>query len=297
MGHPMLNFVLISVLVTILFPPGQTQDLIFQYGYVVKIYYAPLNPEEKPLRCTAAIYNSNWVVTSARCALYSWRRKNGHATHDYADLLYGEDKQMVHCKPDELSKYRFIIDVALPPGLNETIEGNPDPNNDIALLKVNKPFNFSKFVTAIRTATSQKECDQNKGVTLGWGVTGGGEPETGWTSMLRKIEIDLLTQDDCKGKIPDFNTENRICGQAAKKTKWAKDSTCKSDTGGPLVKIQEIKLKQAPVPKKVPMLCGVLPISVCDRTDVNKADIVEYYSNVPPKSNWIKKVAGKQNGI
>ena len=86
----------------------------------------------------------------------------GNPTHDYGDLLYGEDTPLPRCKPQNSDQYRYIVDVALPPGLEKTINGTADPALDIAMLKVNIPFKFSKVLKAIRVPESPKECDLSK---------------------------------------------------------------------------------------------------------------------------------------
>ena len=124
--------------------------------------YSPIKPDEKPLRCTGAIYNENWIITSAKCALYSWRRKSGDPSHDYGDVQFGGETPLPKCKPADADQYRYIEDVALPPGLEKTIEGTPDPGLDIAMLKVNAPFKLSKSQKAIRLPESKTECEPSK---------------------------------------------------------------------------------------------------------------------------------------
>ena len=145
---------------------------------------------------------------------------------------------------------------------------------------------------------SQNFCIQNvdnsSSLFLGYGVTGGNEPENGWASALRGIDMEDQTPAECKAKFKDFDTENRFCMRAKK----SKDSSCRSDTGGPLMKMQRMNEDRfASVFMIKTTLCGVLPISVCDRTDVNTEEVIEYFSHVAPKFDWIKKVAGKQTGI
>ena len=129
-------------------------------------------------------------------------------------------------------------------------------------------------------------------------MTNGGTAEEQWNNELRKIDMDVLDGNECKEKIKNFHPAVRVCSKGAKDSKSGKESTCNSDIGGPFVKMIEIKLKQAPVASKYPFLCGVLPITACERTDdVDKANVVEYYSNVLKHANWIRKVGGKQVGI
>ena len=109
--------------------------------------------------------------------------------------------------------------------------------------------------------------------------------------------MDVLADPDCQESVPGIDLGSRFCVRGAKDTKSAKEKSAKADTGGPLVKMTEIKLKQAPVATKFPFLCGVLPIASADRTDLNQEKVVEYFSIVVKHVNWIKKVGGKQNGI
>ena len=109
--------------------------------------------------------------------------------------------------------------------------------------------------------------------------------------------MDVLADKECKESIPNIDLASRMCLRGAKDSKSAKETSAKADTGGPLVKMTEIKLKQAPVATKFPFICGVLPIASGDRTDLVQGNVVEYFSAVLKHVNWIKKVGGKQNGI
>ena len=129
---------------------------------MVKVNFNPAKDGEKAIRCSGAIYNSNWIITSARCALYAWRRKRGNPTHDYGDIGYGDNPLMTECKPEDVGRARWVIDVALPPGLNETIEGTPAQDKDIAMLKMQKPLDLGKQMKAIRIPENAKECAPSK---------------------------------------------------------------------------------------------------------------------------------------
>ena len=88
----------------------------------------------------------------------------------------------------------------------------------------------------------------------------------GVTAEGRKMKMKMLPGDECKSKLSGFNVGSRSCAVSGDSKNVS--LTYYSDAGGPLSKIVLIDSWQAPVPIGELYLCGILPISMNDRMDL-----------------------------
>ena len=102
-------------------------------------------------------------------------------------------------------------------------------NNDIALLRLEEPLEFSENVKKIGLATKSSTLEQGPNAeVIGFGVT-----ETGKVSTtLQKAKVRLLSSETCK-KFSDesFSAKNHLCAANYNE----KRDACKGDSGGPLI--------------------------------------------------------------
>jgi len=266
-----------------------TPALLLLHPYVVKVSYSPLSPHAKPLRCTGSLYNRNWIVTSARCAVPTLEMLKGKPTHDYGDIDAGDDEPLEKCKPEDVGKIRYIVDAKLPPEAMAALKNNGSLDDfDISMVKVNKPFLFSKTMKAIRIPQTPKDCDEKSDAyIMGFGKAG--DEDKTWQRKLRKINVKVATEADSKTADTTFNPEFRIVTKSE-----GDDSTCGSDLGAPQVHNVKINLKQAPVDIYYPFLCGVLRRTFCEDKEAGRPEGHEFFAKVMHWKAWIKSVGGAQ---
>ncbi|XP_046675171.1 trypsin-like [Homalodisca vitripennis] len=105
-------------------------------------------------------------------------------------------------------------------------------DNDIAILELDSPVTLYK--TSVRTACLPNSDDEDytgrSATVAGWGRLAERKKKT--SELLRKVEVPILSESECKSKgYPDSKiTENMIC---AGYTDGKKDA-CQGDSGGPL---------------------------------------------------------------
>ena len=99
-------------------------------------------------------------------------------------------------------------------------------NNDIALIKTDKPFEWDEYVSPV--CLPIKKLDIRKGFGI---ISGFGQMENGLNSYeLLWARIEMLSHSECKrGPNRDELTKNMICAGGGKV------DSCQGDSGGPLV--------------------------------------------------------------
>ncbi|XP_038594133.1 tryptase-like [Micropterus salmoides] len=109
---------------------------------------------------------------------------------------------------------------------------NKIPNdNDIALLKLSSPVNFTDYIRPVCLAAAGSVF--NAGTTC-W-VTGWGDIQYGvslpYPQNLQEVSVPIVSNDECYTAYGGKITSNMICAGVAQ---GGKDS-CQGDSGGPLV--------------------------------------------------------------
>ncbi|CAG7713015.1 unnamed protein product [Allacma fusca] len=285
-----LAFFLLATILSLHAQDKKAPELLLLNPYVVKVTYSPLKPEGEAIRCTGAVYNKLWIITSARCALPTLKMMENKPTHDYGDINTGDDEPLRDCKPTDVSKVRYIVQAQLPPEAKAALAKNESLDDfDISMVKVNKPFVYTKLLKAIRVSGAPKDCaESNEAYIMGFGAAA--DTDKKWVRKLRKIKSKTETEADSQKSDSTFNKETRTVTKSLDK-----DSTCGCDLGAPLVNNVKINLKQAPVDIYHQFLCGVLRRTNCEDKGSGRPEDIEFFARVPNWIKWIQKVGGKQD--
>ncbi|OXA61680.1 trypsin-1 [Folsomia candida] len=160
--------------------------------------------------CGGSIIDTYWVVTAAHCVT----RPDFKLTAGEHDLRKFEGTEQTVS----------AVKIVQHPEYNKaTFE------NDIALVKVFPPFNYTEFIKNFQLPSIHFIAAGNV-TTAGWGVLEEGSTQV--SPVLRKVTVSVFPNIDCSktyGK--DFHTEKMIC--AADKN-GGKDA-CQGDSGGALL--------------------------------------------------------------
>ncbi|XP_046987450.1 trypsin-1-like isoform X2 [Schistocerca americana] len=141
-------------------------------------------------------------------------------------------------------------------------------DNDIALIKVDPPFNLSTTVQPAHLPVSGREPPQGSSATVtGWGVTR--EGSRSGSKFLQQAKLYILPRNECLKTYPQF-TKTMLC---AGDRSGGHDS-CQGDSGGPLT------------------VNGTLVGLVSFWRGCGRPGIPGVYSNVASLRNWIGKNTG-----
>lgn len=105
-------------------------------------------------------------------------------------------------------------------------------NNDIAILKLNKPIAFSDNLRPACLPTAGESFAGDVGIITGWGALS----ESGQTSAtLQEVLVPIITNEECLAVFPGAVTDNMFCAGY----KMGKKDACQGDSGGPLHVLQK----------------------------------------------------------
>lgn len=176
-------------------------------------WQALLTYSGQPL-CGAVLISPNWVVTAAHCLV----KKDKKVLH----VILGEHK-VDHPDGNEVT-----INVANYILHEKYIKRTSD--NDIALVRLEKAVNYTKFIVPICLPEVQFAVDILSLVKLstvsGWGRLSESGPTA---AVLQRVELQRIRTQECV-EISKMNvTENMFCAGF----KEGKQDSCKGDSGGP----------------------------------------------------------------
>ncbi|KAF9801678.1 hypothetical protein SFRURICE_018235 [Spodoptera frugiperda] len=171
---------------------------------------------EKAFGCAASLINDRFVISAAHCMKgFMWflfRVKFGE--HDRCD------------KNQQALMTRYVVKVI---AHNFTLT---DLSNDIALLKLNKPVEYSYAVKPVCLPTNDdKSYTSQTAIVAGWGAMN----ETGkWSCTVREAELPVLSNEACRNT--NYNaTKIKEVMMCAGFPETAHKDACTGDSGGPLI--------------------------------------------------------------
>uniref|UniRef100_A0A3Q2PQC6 Peptidase S1 domain-containing protein n=1 Tax=Fundulus heteroclitus TaxID=8078 RepID=A0A3Q2PQC6_FUNHE len=162
--------------------------------------------------CGGSLINDQWVMTAAQLDAIKHSLKLKLRGALYAQSYYWQSMSQIIIHPD----YN--------PGTS---------NNDIALLKLSQPVNFTSYISPVCLAASNSTFSSGVNTWItGWGNIGTPLPSP---QNLMELEVPVVENSQCNSSYGgNIITDSMIC---AGLQEGGKDS-CQGDSGGPMVSKQ-----------------------------------------------------------
>ena len=160
--------------------------------------------------CGGVFIARNWVMTAAHCVdggLDPAMIQVLAGTHDLTEGGEYIDVKRIRIHPD------FSADAFI--------------SSDMALLEIDGEFMYPR-IELLTPDRIEMSAPGTTATVIGWGLTSvGGEA----SEILRKLEAEIISNDECKTHLSENILETTIC--AGKQ--GSSESTCNGDSGGPLM--------------------------------------------------------------
>ncbi|KAJ0177721.1 hypothetical protein K1T71_006594 [Dendrolimus kikuchii] len=180
---------------------------INEFPWLARIVY------DGQFHCGASVLTKEYVVTAAHCVRKLKRSRIRVILGDHDQTVTTESAAIMRAVTSIIRHRSFDAD---------------SYNNDIALLKLRKPVNFSKIIRPVCLPAAGVEPAGKEGIVVGWGRTteGGQLP-----AVVQQVRVPILTLTQCRRM--KYNAA-RITGNMLCAGRASTDS-CQGDSGGPLL--------------------------------------------------------------
>uniref|UniRef100_A0A3Q3B8Y9 Tryptase-like n=1 Tax=Kryptolebias marmoratus TaxID=37003 RepID=A0A3Q3B8Y9_KRYMA len=208
--------------------------------------------------CGGSLINNQWVLTAAQCF-------TSNSLSDVRVYL-GRDTQEGP-NPDEVTRSVSVI-------IKHSNYDEKTKENDIALLQLSSPVNFTDHIRPVCLAAEQSFFPGGlRCWVTGWGdiQTHGEDP----TTELQEVNVPVVSNIKCRGAYPSVTT-NMMCAGPNFRGK----GFCQKDFGGPLVTLNATRWVQA----------GVVSFA----TGCGYPKFPGVYTRVSQYQNWINRHVGAE---